>query len=768
MVKAVWYVTVMRRLVGLVAAIGSASKDRAVARETPQADTPALRSVFGPVCLASLIVLIGGLPAFHVSNANAACLNEALRVENNSTSLPDCRAYEMVSPVDKEGGDILGVPDAQSLSSEFIQPSMDGDALTFTSYRAFGDAVAAPLASQYLSRRGSDRWNSVALNPPREGGGFYGTGQSENEFHAFTPNLCQAWFVQSSLLHVVPAEVDGFPNIVRPDYCGGSTEAYPFEVPALEPASLRFDIEGHSTDGSVVLFAAEAKLTAGAHEGVYQLYEGHDEQLRFVCQFPQGATQAEEEEYPNCFAGMPPPAPGQDFNREATVLNAMSEDGRRVYWTATRAGGEDSEPGLLFVRVNGTTTEKVSQTAVPGPVRYLAATPNGERALFRVEKSIPGEPVAAEGDLYDYDATDEESVRIAGQVDGVVAASADFSSIYFVSEEEIEGQGIEGRPNLYLRREGSGTTLVATLSTKDILQGSQASDTSTWTLGHVAQSTPDGKYLTFISVEPLTGYDNVDSVTGERDLEVFRYDADTKSIDCLSCNPDGSPPDGSEVIFKYGEPQPMAAMLPAGLTQLYAPRSISADGRRVFFTAYSSLLPGDPPGTADVYEWEAVGSGSCTGVSDPAYQSANGGCLYRLSGAGEAEYLDSDATGRDVFFRTAESLIPEDPGSYDIYDARSEGGFPQPQEPAPCSGENCRPSAPPPSFPSAGSSDTRPGNSPRRSCVKGKHLQTKGKVTKCVKKKSAKGKHKKNHKKRGHQGPANQRQKVQKAGGSNR
>jgi len=69
--------------------------------------TRARRAAFGMVCLCVL-----GLAAFLGSSApsaalaEGACPNEAIRQEQSSTFLPDCRAYEMVSPVDKNGADV--------------------------------------------------------------------------------------------------------------------------------------------------------------------------------------------------------------------------------------------------------------------------------------------------------------------------------------------------------------------------------------------------------------------------------------------------------------------------------------------------------------------------------------------------------------------------------------------------------------------------------------------------------------------------------------
>jgi hypothetical protein len=132
---------------------------------------------------------------------------------------------------------------------------------------------------------------------------------------------------------------------------------------------------------------------------------------------------------------------------------------------------------------------------------------------------------------------------------------------------------------------------------------------------------------------------------------------------------------------------------------------ISDDGTRVFFNSFDALVAEDTNGMQDVYEWEEQGTGGC--------QKADG-CISLIS-SGESpkdsEFIDSSPTGRDVFFTTAGSLLPQDPGLIDVYDAREGGGFPQPVAPAACEGEACQspPSPPNPSTP-ASSSYNGPAN----------------------------------------------------------
>jgi hypothetical protein len=86
----------------------------------------------------------------------------------------------------------------------------------------------------------------------------------------------------------------------------------------------------------------------------------------------------------------------------------------------------------------------------------------------------------------------------------------------------------------------------------------------------------------------------------------------------------------------------------------------------------------------------------------------NGGCIALIS-SGESPsdslVIDSSPDGRDVFFTTNASLLPQDPGLIDIYDARAEGGFPAPAGPlAACEGEACQGPLSPPNDPTPASS----------------------------------------------------------------
>jgi hypothetical protein len=186
-----------------------------------------------------------------------------------------------------------------------------------------------------------------------------------------------------------------------------------------------------------------------------------------------------------------------------------------------------------------------------------------------------------------------------------------------------------------------------------------------------------------------------------------------------------------------------AAQLPVAESQLQSPRVLSEDGARLFFESFDPLSARDTNRQQDVYEWEATGASNCA-ASSPGYNPAFEGCVNLISSGDSnsaSEIVDSSADGRDVFFKTDSSLLPQDPGLVDIYDAREGGGFPPPSPPPPaCQGEGCQPAGQPPADASPSSETYEgPGNEapakPVRKCPQGKHKVKRHGKRVCVKNK---------------------------------
>ena len=381
---------------------------------------------------------------------------------------------------------------------------------------------------------------------------------------------------------------------------------------------------------------------------------------------------------------------------------------------------------------------------------FRAANPTATKALFSegedlyeldVDKAIAGEAGAA--------------TKVAGKVKGLMGESKDLGRIYLVSGEDLDGAGpaAAGQFNLYLRGAGGGFSFVAALSgagwalepTGFALASADVLSISPFPVNRSSRVSADGEQAVFMSQSPalaeaVAGYDNTDAVSGEADAEVYLYDAEEEELRCVSCNPSGARPQGKPLEKLKGEAW-AAASIRGWETQWYPTRIIAQGGGKLFFNSFEALVARDTNGKQDVYEWErAESKKECEELGAERFAPTSGGCLSLISSgksSTDAELIDSSASGQDVFFSTDSSLLPQDYGLVDIYDAREEGGFPPPptRQP-PCEGEACQPAPAPPQ-----------AQTPASESFEGQ-----GNVTEATKPhKHKKHKHKKKHKRKKHQ-----------------
>ena len=283
--------------------------------------------------------------------------NEAFRT-GPAALLPDCRAYEMVSPVDKAGGDIRPlVQEFTGLPVALDQSALSGQRMAYGTYRAFGDAPSAPYNSEYVARRdaGAGEWVSHSVNPPR--GESIEPARLDGYHKAFSPDLCEAWIRTDSEPPLATGAVAGFANLYRrtDEECGGpSYQALSTAAPPdVEPRRyLSLELQGLSADGAAALFIAPDSLpgtdappqpsacVSGHVLCEPELYVHSPSGLAFACILPSGAAAA------TCSAGGPP-AEADGFMRQASVQGAISTDGSRVFWS-----DEGTGEGKIYLRQN--------------------------------------------------------------------------------------------------------------------------------------------------------------------------------------------------------------------------------------------------------------------------------------------------------------------------------------------------------------------------------------------------------------------------------
>jgi len=648
-----------------------------------------------------------------ISPPTGACPNEAFRT-GLSAGLWECRAYELASPVDKLGGDILVVGNINGTPSRLDQATPEGDKVTYSSYRSFGDAQSAAYTTQYIASREADKgWSTHAISPPREGRVFTGPTGLDSQFKAFSEDLSFGWMVFDTNPVLAPGGVPDYPNLYRRDNTAETYQAMSTTKPTpTGAADFNFEVQGASADSTHTVFRARGKITTTAsNQSIYQVYENVNGALRLVSVKPTvGGPIAVETSVGSV-------ANGLNNGREVNVEHAVSEDGSKIYFT------EVGETGKLYVRVNGATTTQVST----GAATYWNATPDGEEALY-----------TEAGNLKLFDLATKTSTTLAeGGVGGVMGASEDLDRVYFVSTADLAGEAEAGAPNLYLYEEGQPLRFIATLGAGDgTITTLALSPVSLSPRTRASRVSPDGQVAIFAARGALTGEDNLDQTSGEPSAEVFRYDASSEELACISCLGNGARPAARQLKLDNNLRDYWYASLVPGYEFQHPTRALSEDGNRAYFNSLNRLVPQDENGKQDVYEWEAPGRGQCEETS-PNYRAVSAGCVNLIStgtSLKDSEFVDASSDGRDVFFLTEQSLLSQDPGQFDLYDAREGGGFAPPAvEKDPCAEEACLPPVTPaPSAPGVGASQgPSEGNvKPKPKCRKG-FVRKHGK---CVKK----------------------------------
>ena len=586
------------------------------------------------------------------------CPNEQLRGQDGyALQLPDCRAYEQVSPVDKNFTDALGFPG-------LAQSSPSGEAVTFFSAAPFPGVMSAASIPTYLSTRGAGGWSTQGLAPAADPSAAGGSEEGLTE--GLTEDLSEALILVEPGLEAGLAP--GIYSYLR-DSATGS-----FRL--LGPGGAAF--ADAATGDSRIVFESREQLLPDAAPGVVNLYEWAAGRLILTGILP--ASEGGKAPAGGSFAGPGGPALG-GVRGGATgkfyTQNTISADGSRIFFS-------DAGTGRIYMR-EPQAERTISVSA--GPAYWRAATADGSYVFY-----TEGE------DLYRFDVESQTREPLTSGPAGVLGtlgiSTENGAYAYFVATGTLAGnengnneKAEPGKANLYEWHVGE-TIFIAQLGTEgldpadwhDFLHGGESQGPAQGE--KASRVTPSGTTVLFVSQAQLTIYDNA------KHDELYLYQAPSDRLICVSCNPDGTPATSDTYLTNNGElgSEPDA--------RAFLTRNLSEDGSRVFFQTKEALVPQDTNEQTDVYEWEREGAGSCERAS-ATFSAASGGCLYLISTGQSAEssyFGDASANGDDVFFFTRQSLVSQDRDeNVDIYDARVDGGIAaqDPPPPASCTGEGC-------------------------------------------------------------------------------
>jgi hypothetical protein len=589
---------------------------------------------------------------------------------------PSGRVYEMVSPLDKNGADIMGDPSR-------TQVAVDGNAVSFSSTVGFGDTAGSALVFQYMAVRSGDGWRSHALMPAQQPTMFPALLRYARYQGEFSADLSKGTFFALSPLSDVPAAA-GTPNLyLREDLRTPGPGSYrlltvpqvpvpPFGTTPNDFSNLP-TIADASSDFSHVIFESRLNLTPEADGNFTKLYEWVDGSVRLAGILPNGqpARCSAEPGSPVCSAA------GLGAASYHRTPSTISRDGSRVFFTSpVTIAGDKVLQRQIYMRQGGVSTAHISAPErdtpeAEGTNTFWDASADGSKVFFTSSEGLVEDDNDTSVDVYEYDASkpasDPHNLRrlsFGADSPGVIGASRDGAYVYFVARAQFlpGAPPLDGRVGLYVAHAGTVRYIGSVpLADETFLTG----ETGLGLSPVLARVSDGGQRIVFWTRDGagLTGYPHAQTCgdgSGHPGPcgEVYAYDAQANGgageLFCASCAPDGAPASsGSHFFEDYN-----AGVL--GPTE-HEVQALTGDGERLFFMTRKRLLAADRNGVVqDVYQYDL--------------DARRLSLVTSGEGSDDAYFLEASPSGDDVFFGTRERLVARDTDrAFDIYDARVGG-----------------------------------------------------------------------------------------------
>lgn len=486
-----------------------------------------------------------------------------------SGSVP-VRAYEQVTPVDKEGATVI--PNLSFL----VAP--DGHGFSYTTK---GTSQNAPLEPRSLIVREADDWSRpIPTDLPTDQGfrAFF-----ETTTQAVSDDFTKTFSVTNRAL--TPGAVQGGANLYIVDVASRS-----LRLIGSNPSPQAFQ---NFTGGQQI-----GKYLAGAPDFSWILFTSPDPLKPGA---PEDAMYRWSEE--DGLEIVSVLADGEPSKAAARVYQPASADGTKIYYTAL-GGSEEGvflrEPGEPPVAIAVRPHMDPSPSTLLPPA-LLGTNKDGRYAFIGSFEALTADALPPFGaGLYRYDRVEDKieylgvqvKVEISGinQMDrGSFGIGDDGNTIYFSSVDE------EGEHLLSVWHEGAFANIGQAPSRLGLRISS------------------DGRYLVFYE-----------------DGSLFRYDADPGTSTCVSCTQDGTPVPFDDWLLRdvddqgtvyFDSPAPLVSSDANGAIDVYAfgdgqytlispgnaPvdslfAAISENGKDVFFTTTQKLVRRDNDQSLDVYD----------------------------------------------------------------------------------------------------------------------------------------------------------------------
>jgi hypothetical protein len=708
------------------------------------------------------------------------CPNSQVRQETGSAHMPDCRAYELVSPSNAHGTTLF--PFNAPTAAYATHPPRIAYAAGYGELPGTGDPIIG-VADMYVSSRTASGWTSKYLGKNARETSFMGgmPGGLVMSNTSYGPGNSFGGTVASSNLDRLviydlgyPANKKGTQEVIEPPKASpfvytpeGTLEAtWPTNVDQVAGGEGFVGWQDFDAELEHFVFSSNVAFVPGAES--------------FGRTIEVGGTNAAEFKRGRCC-----PGPIYDNNTRTGEIDLISEreDGSS-FWGIPVEVSDDGSHILM-----GETADSILEVAAPlymrmedrtydiahgAPVEYMGMDGSGSTVYFTSRQQLTADDHDISKDVFLWEDGDPTHIKRiskgstgnngdrddceldwvkncdiqafdvrqllktknplqSGQVaangqatgnletDNVV--SKDSGDTYFVSPEQLDGaRGSFGQANIYLYHDGQ-LRFVASAEPKPCTP-EPAELAESPDFQYTAPNCEAGK-VQRLQITPDGEYaafisrSRLTPYNNNGFLEMYVYNRAENRIDCVSCRPDGKPAS----FDTYGAQN--------GL-------NISEDGR-TFFSTDEALVPQDTNKANDVYEYvEGKPQLITTGIGEAApitgfqgYQNAPG--LITVS-----------ADGTDVYIGTFERLVTQDHNGQElkIYDARETGGFPaEPPKPECEAADECHGAgSSPPASPKDRTGSALEGNPKQKSSKKKSKKAKKKKHRKAKKKKHKRAK----------------------------
>src|ERR1039458_2018780 len=698
---------------------GSGRMEAAVRRGLGLARAFGARAAVAAVVVGA-VVLVAPVVALAAGDANqSTCPFETESSPGFRTYLPDCRAYELVTPPYKEGGLVLDEPAAIALDGERVIAGGPGGA----ERAAWDEGNRTPDSAVYEFARTAEGWRPTALTPP-----------ATQYPHGGIMAASTADELQTTLWGLATTTLELNEDIYLREPGGTFAKVGPGVAPEVSGDALEFESElnlaGASDDLTHSVFSIEAFSEAErlAHEGHSNLWPGDTTEqgasslYEYVGTGNTAPTLVGISDGSTVVGGVTLPA-GQVISRCGTELgsgvpegsfrtgvrdtyNAVSQDRLTVFFTAHAApacsGPGEPTVNEPYARVGQSKTVAISEPSLPAgecisPEPCFGATPkeaifqgaseDGERVFFLSEQPlVNGAPLAGvklyearlEGSTVSQlvDVSADPTPGQSPEVQGVVRASENGERIYFVArgvlsaKDTVAGRSPEeaepeaGADNLYVVNTTTPgpPTFVAKLLTP-------AEET--------ALSTEESEEAT-----------KVGKLAEERGERAWK-EAETHGA---------SEEEGFAVfieVYEREEASLKGTLGPSGTlavdTDVWQvddnrPAQATADGRFLLFSSSADLTPGDHSKAPQLFEYDAVTqklSRVSIGQGASFSDDGNASTFHEAAHISEQSFVGEDlptagsfgaalsGDGSRVFFTSAARLAPQSvSGATNVYEYR--------------------------------------------------------------------------------------------------